>query len=428
MADAPLASRFTAVFIGYSALVVVLLGLVSIWANEQLERTVHTGMIDNEIRYYSVVFSDPDINVAKNSNAMAWLHRTGENNEHIPKPLANLSLGMHEDFTALGSPDDVFVADTELGRMFIVLDGRLVDERETEFVYMLIGFSVFLLLLSALIAKFSSLWLTGPIRKLSNELSAFEPGCVGQRLSGDYHGPEVELLVNVIRNYQNRVEAFISREQKLTSLISHELRTPLAIISGSADVLQLRHDKSSADRPPIDRIKNSAKTMSADIEALLMLAREPAKSAQAELCSVATIIAGVVRNYSAQLTAKNITLTQSIDETVQLPVSLALFNMLISNLLRNAIQHSQANALHLELDSRHLSLADTGRGISGIDLATITHIGTQAPAAQGGSGLGLYIVDQICNRMDWTLSISSEENVGTEFLVEFDLGRAEHRA
>ena len=37
----------------------------------------------------------------------------------------------------------------------------------------------------------------------------------------------------------------------------------------------------------------------------------------------------------------------------------------------------------------------------------------------GGAGLGLYIVDQICNRMGWKLAIFSQEKVGTEVRVEF---------
>jgi len=419
MADASLASRFTAMFIGYSALVVLLLGVMSIWASEQLERTVLDGLVVNEIKYYKAVFSSSPANQAQNSNATAWLHRKDQPADKIPLPLRKMSPGMHEDFTALGRPEDLFIADTELGRMYIVLDGKLIDQREAEFMYMLIGYSIFLLLLSAVIAKFASRWLTGPIQKLSDELSTFEPGSSQHHLSGDYRGPEVQLLATVIRSYQSRAEEFIAREQRLTSLISHELRNPLAIISGSADVLQLRHGANSPDRPPIDRIKNSAITMAADIDALLLLAREKAQPDQAALCCLRSTAARVVDSYQDQLKAKSMTLTQEISTNVELPVPPALFAMLLSNLMRNAIRHSQARSLHLTLNSQQLSLTDTGKGISASELTTITHASVRLSDSGGGAGLGLYIVDQICNRMGWKLAIFSQEKVGTEVRVEF---------
>ena len=93
---------------------------------------------------------------------------------------------------------------------------------------------------------------------------------------------------------------------------------------------------------------------------------------------------------------------------------------LIDNLLSNAIKYNRVGgSLTLALTSKGLTISDTGVGITPKDLPHILKRYKRANSDKGGFGIGLDIVNTICQTNGFTLHIASKENEGSVFEVVF---------
>ncbi len=100
------------------------------------------------------------------------------------------------------------------------------------------------------------------------------------------------------------------------------------------------------------------------------------------------------------------------------------FNVIIGNIISNAIRYRRANVasflhfdLHISPTEAQLVISDNGIGISPIHLPQIFQIFYRANAKASGSGLGLYIVKEALTKMKGSIEVSSEEGKGTVFKV-----------
>ena len=88
----------------------------------------------------------------------------------------------------------------------------------------------------------------------------------------------------------------------------------------------------------------------------------------------------------------------------------------ISNLLANALRHSEASRVLVGIRRRaegvELMVADNGCGLTASD------------GESAGDGLGLGIVETLCQQHGWKLSSSSEEGFGTCFKIAVQYGGA----
>ncbi len=106
----------------------------------------------------------------------------------------------------------------------------------------------------------------------------------------------------------------------------------------------------------------------------------------------------------------------------------AAFQQVLHNLLRNAIQARKTDSgtvsISVKLGRRpqtiHLSFEDDGKGVPAHNLSMIFKpMFTTKP---DGTGLGLATVERLMWRMGGTISVTSEEDRFTQFLLTLPLG------
>ena len=90
---------------------------------------------------------------------------------------------------------------------------------------------------------------------------------------------------------------------------------------------------------------------------------------------------------------------------------------MLEQLLLNAIKYSNDNGqIKIELQGNVLKIIDNGIGIQAADLPEIFkagYIGKNTRQNENASGLGLYIVNQICQKLNIGINVQSVENHGT---------------
>jgi len=223
---------------------------------------------------------------------------------------------------------------------------------------------------------------------------------------------EVVGAVGVIRDVTERVERerelsrLNERLERLAGFLSHDLKNPLSVAKGYLDVARETEDLSRLDRADdaLDRIDTL-------IDEALVMAREPASievdRAPVDLDALATDCweSGDVGERPAGATLV-------VEDHGPVAADRDLLRRAIGNLLGNAFDHAgDAPTVRVGVDDSGIYVADDGPGLPPDEHDAVTEFGV---SNDGGTGIGLAIVERVAAAHDWTLEIGESEGGGFE--------------
>lgn len=231
-----------------------------------------------------------------------------------------------------------------------------------------------------------------------------------------------------------------AKEQFLAN-ISHEIRTPINGIAGMSSLLA-QNPTPEETETYLSAIRHSAENLKVIINDLLDLAAIDSGKLRFEKIpfNLKDLLPSLIGTFTYQARDKRIALEYSIDERLNKillgdPVRL---NQILINLISNAVKFTHTGSIRVDctLDRQQkgvcwirIEVRDTGVGIPAEKLNTIFESFSQADASvtrkYGGSGLGLTIVKQLVELQNGKITVRSEENVGSTFivLIPYDIGR-----
>jgi len=216
---------------------------------------------------------------------------------------------------------------------------------------------------------------------------------------------------------ENNAAAF--RQQKeFTENASHELQTPLAILKSKVDLLLQDNSLTKEQSEKIASLNIPLAKVSRINKNLLLLSKlENRQFAENELLQVSTILNENIELLEEHFTAKNIKLESNIDKHIAISANHSLFEILVTNLLLNAIRHNQVNGvISIRLHQRTLTFANSGT--SELNEATLFKRFTNSNNEVPSSGLGLAIVKKICNTHNWTIDYDFKNHLH-HFTINF---------
>ena len=219
-----------------------------------------------------------------------------------------------------------------------------------------------------------------------------------------------KLLQHSITTYRNQKE--------FTENASHELQTPLAILKNKLDIL-LQSDDLTERQYHIAEEMNKALIRSSRINKnLLLLAKiENNQFDSSELIRFDTVVLQSMDALQEHFKEKKINVNTDIHSTVEVKGNSGLTEVLINNLLINAIRHtSPEGSIRITLSKSGFEVSNSGEQPLNPDLLFKRF--SRMSADNRGSGLGLSIVQEICKLQGWTVKYSFENNEHT-FLVMF---------
>jgi len=410
--------RVAAAFAGFGA-VLSLLFAIGIWfaahdvANRLMDQTLKAELEDYMARRARNPLSLPP----DTASLRGYVVAAGTTARGIPAAVAALPPGRHE-IALDDEPFRIAVAERDGERYIILFSEARQRLREQRFLaYLTVG-----ALLMTLLAAAGGHWLAGrviaPVTELARAV-AEAPAENPPRLSAsdDLLHDEVSELRRSFDRYFARLSAFIERERAFAADASHELRTPLAVIRGAAEVLAEDASLTAVQAERVARIERAVAGMSALTAALLLLAREENAPVE-ESCDGAQLVRESVERHRSLANRRHIGLELDIAAPVRLAVAPALFSIVVDNLVRNAIVHTETGSVSLHLYADRLIVADTGLGI---DAEAIERVFERyyRGAASGGSGIGLSLVKRVCDRQGWQIQLAGRRGGGTEATLIF---------
>lgn len=335
----------------------------------------------------------------------------------FPEALRSWSAGRYGSLQA--GEKEYYVGREDVGgaRLYLVLDIENIERLESR----LAGLAVVVLVTAWLAAIAVGLLLarhvTRPVSRLAEEVGALDPADTRRRLRGDFGDREIGGIATAFDSYLERLDEFVARERAFTDEASHELRTPLSVVLSSVQLLQDGSTLGERERQRVDRIGRAARQMQDLVDALLFLAREDG-GWKAEPCALDEVLQQVADAYRDSVNEKTLSLHCEIAARRTILVPPGMAECVVSNLVGNAISHTERGRIDLRLEADRFVVQDTGDGIAEADLRQIFGRRYRDPQSRG-LGLGLYLVKRICDRLGWRIEVHSAPGAGARFDVTF---------
>ena len=221
--------------------------------------------------------------------------------------------------------------------------------------------------------------------------------------------------------------------QRFTADASHELRAPLAAVLSNAQVGLMSPQDSAQQHLRLEKIVETAKSMSTLISNLLFLSRREGALDLASLKRVdlVALLRSLIDDQTAQATIQGLTFTSQLPEqSITLNADPDLLKQAVTNLLSNAFKYTPSGGsvqLRLSSTSRYaiIQVEDNGIGIPAADLPHIFErfyrVDTARSRQTGGFGLGLAIAQQIITAHQGRITATSTVEKGSIFQIELPL-------
>ena len=237
------------------------------------------------------------------------------------------------------------------------------------------------------------------------------------------------ILATILSRSFERLAEANRMKSEFVSVVSHQLRSPLSNLKWVIGLLLSgRVDKVSGKQLEYFKIlKENSNRMEELVSDLLIVSRiEQGKlSTRTEEVSLKDMVDDLIRRLDVFIKASNVEITFFAEKNLpKLLADVSQIKLIIENLLDNAIRYSKEKGevkISLKKENHYLrfEIKDSGVGIPLEDQKYIFQKFFRSSNAlrhkTEGSGLGLYIVKSIVDKMGGEINFSSQEGKGSTF-------------
>lgn len=224
-------------------------------------------------------------------------------------------------------------------------------------------------------------------------------------------------------------------KDRLFSLIAHDLKNPFSSLLGLSEHLKVKYSNLSESQKYdyVVNIFDSSKNIFSLLEQLFDWARSQSKRINKSPVhfNLKPMLDELLELFSTAAHEKQIKLYHTISPNVVLFADKTMVHTVIRNLIHNAIKFTNINGVvSIESiksnDKIQITITDDGVGMSSqkiISLFDVSEVNsTYGTNNESGTGLGLVICKEFVEMNAGTISVQSQEDIGTSFIVELPEG------
>jgi signal transduction histidine kinase len=223
---------------------------------------------------------------------------------------------------------------------------------------------------------------------------------------------EFQMMNEVFEKLTERIHQDFNTLKEFTENASHEIQTPLSIMRAKIELL-LQHPNYSDEQVALISALNEAVNRLSNINKALILLTRIENNQFPELSKVhlKERVEYHLENFKDIIDARNISLELDLSNDIEINVNTALADILIINLLKNAIRHNFDNGkLNIRLRSNYLEISNTGPEFD-IPTEQLFNRFVKAGSTSDSLGLGLSLVKKICELYDFDIKYIFEKDL-----------------
>ena len=218
------------------------------------------------------------------------------------------------------------------------------------------------------------------------------------------------------------------QQQNFMMAITHELKTPIAITQLNLETLQKRKLDEDRQQKLIANTLQEANRLNTLCNNILLVSQLEAgayTSTKHEI-NFTDLVEGCVDDFRNRFPGR--TIRENISESMYLNGETLLLQMLVNNLIENALKYSPKESavtvtLFEQMSTIRLMVSDEGQSIPIHEKEKIFdkfyRIGNENTRNAKGTGLGLYLCSKIVESHKGHISVTDNQPVGSNFTASF---------
>jgi len=227
---------------------------------------------------------------------------------------------------------------------------------------------------------------------------------------------EIGVVANTLHQTMDRIYQFHQREKQFLQNASHELRTPIAVVSSALDIIDLRNSQGNSNiADQYINIRRANRNMTELIGALLLLSRNDSSKVHLETVDLNKLSEAIIDEHQYLLKGKDIVVDFVAKDNILHELPLALCRIALSNLIRNAFEHTLSGIVCVQLSNLTVSITNSSYLVDNYHSA-----GEQGISQGQGFGIGLEIVKKIASQQNWQLQFLSAHESTNQVIISFE--------
>ncbi len=207
-------------------------------------------------------------------------------------------------------------------------------------------------------------------------------------------------------------------QKSFTENASHELQTPIALLKSKLDLLIQEKGITPQISEIIKSIEIPLTRLTRINKNLLLLAKVENHQFQDEAqLDIKHHVESSLLLFEDYISIKNLDISCVFEHTILESANLFLLETLLNNLLSNAIRHTQDGGnILIKIENRSLIYCNSG--VNPLNKSQLFERFSPIAVEKVSSGLGLAIIEEICNKYHWQIEYTFE-NKKHIFTIEF---------
>jgi signal transduction histidine kinase len=206
---------------------------------------------------------------------------------------------------------------------------------------------------------------------------------------------------------------------------SHDLRAPLTSIMGLINIMK-KEEKDGEKQELLTMMKSSVEKLDFFIRDIIEYSRNSRLSLNIEKVDFNALIQDSISQFQYMEETKHIKFETIISGDVDFYSDRKRISVLLNNFISNGIKYYDQRkespficiTIKITEAFADIEIRDNGMGISQMYIDKIFNMFYRATQAKSGSGLGLYIVKEVLEKMGGSIQVKSEEKKGTTFSIQ----------
>ncbi|TAH27563.1 MAG: hybrid sensor histidine kinase/response regulator [Cytophagales bacterium] len=206
---------------------------------------------------------------------------------------------------------------------------------------------------------------------------------------------------------------------------SHDLKAPIMSILGLLKVAELEGDKKDPEKY-FSMINSSVKQLDTFIHNIINYYKNTRLQEARDEIDFEKIIKETINSYEYIENKPDTKIALNVLQTLPFYSDEFRIRVLFNNLISNAIKYQRKEEPNKKIDIEcsvnqlcaNIKISDNGIGIKKEYIPNIFKMFYRATRESTGSGIGLYIVKEAVDKVNGSIEVNSEENIGTSFSIK----------